>query len=79
MHSHNCGHLTKIWAIYLKSCGLSAHTFDILHGLDILMSHKWTTNTYSILVEHEMKVLWGIIFFFIFLYFSLSFCDHVLI
>ncbi|KAF8834279.1 hypothetical protein BDN67DRAFT_992698 [Paxillus ammoniavirescens] len=41
----------KPWAIYLKSCGLSARAFDTLHKLGTIMSHKWTANAYRAWVD----------------------------
>ncbi|KAF9231156.1 hypothetical protein BU15DRAFT_82749 [Melanogaster broomeanus] len=53
--SHNRGWIAKLWAIYLKSCGLSARAFDALHALGSLMSHKWTANAYGTLAERAME------------------------
>ncbi|KAF9242900.1 hypothetical protein BU15DRAFT_60190 [Melanogaster broomeanus] len=53
--SHRRGMLSKIWALYLKACGLSARAFDALHLLGIVMSHKWAANAYSDLSEHAME------------------------
>ncbi|KAG1724660.1 hypothetical protein EDB19DRAFT_1644419 [Suillus lakei] len=53
--SHRRGHVTKLWAIYLKACGLSARAFDALHGLGIVMSHKWAANAYGSLSSHAME------------------------
>jgi hypothetical protein len=49
--SHHCNCLQKLWAIYLKACGLSARAFDAIHLLGLTMSHKWTANAYGILSE----------------------------
>jgi hypothetical protein len=53
--SHQCGCLPKLWAIYLKACGLSARAFDAIHSLGITMSHKWAANSYGTLSELKMK------------------------
>ena len=47
--SHHRNRLPKIWAIYLKSCGLSARAFDALHALGLTMSHKWTTEAFAMI------------------------------
>ncbi|KAH7917913.1 hypothetical protein BV22DRAFT_1076546 [Leucogyrophana mollusca] len=52
--SNRGGRITKLWAIYLKACGLSAHAFDALHALGIVMSHKWTANAYGELSRRAM-------------------------
>ncbi|KAG1806164.1 uncharacterized protein BJ212DRAFT_1282726 [Suillus subaureus] len=53
--SHRWGRVTKLWAIYLKACGLSAHAFDALHRLGIVMSHKWAANVYGSLSSRAME------------------------
>ncbi|KIJ16497.1 hypothetical protein PAXINDRAFT_132503, partial [Paxillus involutus ATCC 200175] len=53
--SHNRGRIAKPWALFLKSCGLSARAFDALHELGAVMSHKWTANAYCILAERAME------------------------
>lgn len=53
--SHQCGRLPKLWAIYLKACGLSARAFDAIHALGVTMSHKWAANAYGTLSELKMK------------------------
>ncbi|KAI0286329.1 hypothetical protein BC826DRAFT_1093531 [Russula brevipes] len=42
--SHHSNRLQTLYAIYLKTCGLSARAFDVLHSLGLVMSHKWTAN-----------------------------------
>lgn len=59
--SHRRGRLPKIWAIYLKACGLSARAFDAIHSLGITMSHKWAANAYGILSELKMKEVRAVI------------------
>ncbi|KAJ7256724.1 hypothetical protein C8J57DRAFT_1650115, partial [Mycena rebaudengoi] len=53
--SHRHGRVPKLWAIYLKACGLSARAFDALHVLGITMSHKWTANAYGQLSDRAMQ------------------------
>jgi hypothetical protein len=45
----------KLWAIYLKACGLSARAFDALHALGIVMSHKWTANAFGTISDRTME------------------------
>ncbi|KAJ7762556.1 hypothetical protein B0H16DRAFT_1807104 [Mycena metata] len=52
--SNRRGRVAKLWSIYLKACGLSARAFDALHALGILMSHKWTADTYGTLSDVAM-------------------------
>ncbi|KAH7924175.1 hypothetical protein BV22DRAFT_1166000 [Leucogyrophana mollusca] len=52
--SHRRGRITKLWALYLKACGLSARAFDALHALGVVMSHKWTANAYGDLSRTAM-------------------------
>ena len=59
--SHRRGRLPKLWAIYLKSCGLSARAFDAIHSLGITMSHKWAANAYGTLSELKMKEVQAVI------------------
>ncbi|KAF8221362.1 hypothetical protein L208DRAFT_1533023 [Tricholoma matsutake] len=47
--------LPKLWAIYLKACGLSARAFDAIHALGITMSHKWAADAYGTLSNLKMK------------------------
>ncbi|KAJ7904125.1 hypothetical protein B0H13DRAFT_2233915 [Mycena leptocephala] len=42
--SHRQGRVPKLWAIYLKACGLSA-----------LMSHKWTANAFGTISDRAME------------------------
>jgi len=53
--SHHRNRLAKLWAVYLKACGLSARAFDALHALGIVMSHKWTANAYGALSLQAME------------------------
>ncbi|KAJ7262056.1 hypothetical protein C8J57DRAFT_1719626 [Mycena rebaudengoi] len=53
--SHRRARISKLWAIYLKACGLSARAFDALHLLGITMSHKWTANAYGQLSDSAMQ------------------------
>ncbi|KAJ7080894.1 hypothetical protein B0H15DRAFT_786779 [Mycena belliarum] len=53
--SHRRGRVPKLWAIYLKACGLSARAFDALHALGIVMSHKWTAEAFGILSDSAIK------------------------
>lgn len=62
--SHRRGKIAKLWAIYLKSCGLSARAFDAIHALGITMSHKWAANAYGYLSEKAMQTLREIIWIF---------------
>ncbi|KAG5640236.1 hypothetical protein DXG03_009734 [Asterophora parasitica] len=48
------GRLAKLWAIYLKACGLSARAFDTIHYLGLTMSHKWTANAIRHLSDRAM-------------------------
>ncbi|KAI0309974.1 hypothetical protein OF83DRAFT_1156781, partial [Amylostereum chailletii] len=41
--SHRWSCLAGLWAIYLKTCGLSSRAFDALHATGMIMSIKWTT------------------------------------
>ncbi|KAF8224943.1 hypothetical protein L208DRAFT_450489 [Tricholoma matsutake] len=59
--SHRHGHLAKLWAVYLKACGLSARAFDAIHALGITMSHKWAANAYRDLSELKMKEVQAVI------------------
>ncbi|KAJ3753117.1 hypothetical protein EV360DRAFT_10137, partial [Lentinula raphanica] len=43
--------IAKLWAIYLKSCGLSARAFDTVHALGVCMSHRWAAQAYTTLSE----------------------------
>ncbi|KAH7910138.1 hypothetical protein BJ138DRAFT_1009422 [Hygrophoropsis aurantiaca] len=52
--SHHRGKIAKIWALYLKACGLSARAFDALHALGVVMSHKWAANAYGDLSKNAM-------------------------
>ncbi|KAN0081481.1 hypothetical protein V8E55_009105 [Tylopilus felleus] len=52
--SHHRNRVAKLWAIYLKACGLSARAFDALHALGLVMSHKWTVNAYGTLSQSAM-------------------------
>ncbi|KAJ6479073.1 hypothetical protein C8R45DRAFT_1156601 [Mycena sanguinolenta] len=52
--SHRRGRILKLWAVYLKACGLSARAFDALHAIGIVMSHKWTANSYVVLSARAM-------------------------
>ena len=45
----------RLWAIYLKACGLSARAFDAIHALSLTVSHKWAANAYGILSERAMQ------------------------
>jgi hypothetical protein len=47
--------LQKLWAIYLKACGLLVHAFDAIHALGTTTSHKWAAITYGIL-SSELKM-----------------------
>jgi hypothetical protein len=53
--SHHANRLQKLFAVYLKFCGLSAKAFDTLHALAIVMSHKWTANHVAKLSAASMK------------------------
>ena len=53
--SHHRNHFQKLWAIYLKACGLNARAFDAIHVLGLTMSHKWAANAYGILSERAMQ------------------------
>ncbi|KAF8153869.1 hypothetical protein B0H34DRAFT_753337 [Crassisporium funariophilum] len=53
--SHHRNRFQKIWAIYLKACGLSARAFDAIHALGLTMSHKWASNAYGILSDRSMQ------------------------
>ncbi|THV02025.1 hypothetical protein K435DRAFT_654164 [Dendrothele bispora CBS 962.96] len=53
--------LQKLWAIYLKSCGLSARAFDALHTLGIVMSHKWTANALHQLSDRAIELVRNLI------------------
>ncbi|KAJ7715201.1 hypothetical protein B0H16DRAFT_1435173 [Mycena metata] len=52
--SHRRGRVPKLWAVYLKACGLSARAFDALHALGLVMSHKWTANSFGVLSDRAM-------------------------
>ncbi|KAJ6566730.1 hypothetical protein B0H19DRAFT_1025346 [Mycena capillaripes] len=52
--SHRRGRVPKLWAVYLKACGLSARAFDALHVLGIVMSHKWAANAFGVLSDRAM-------------------------
>ena len=54
-HSHCRAHFQKMFAIYLKFCGLSAKGFDTLHALALTMSHKWTGNAVGQISHEAMK------------------------
>ncbi|KAJ6477200.1 hypothetical protein C8R47DRAFT_1178829 [Mycena vitilis] len=57
--SNRRGRVAKLWAIYLKACGLSARAFDALHVLGIVMSHKWAANAFGTLANRSMdRVRW---------------------
>jgi hypothetical protein len=47
--------VAKLWAVYLKACGLSTCAFDALHGLGLVMSHKWTANAYGTISDKAMQ------------------------
>ncbi|KAJ3745938.1 hypothetical protein EV360DRAFT_57404, partial [Lentinula raphanica] len=49
--------IAKLWAIYLKSCGLSARAFDTVHALGVCMSHRWAAQAYTTLSEQAMTHL----------------------
>ncbi|KAJ3822556.1 hypothetical protein F5880DRAFT_1507682 [Lentinula raphanica] len=51
------GRIAKLWAIYLKSCGLSARAFDAVHAVGICMSHRWAAQAYVTLSEQAMNRL----------------------
>ncbi|KAJ3818577.1 hypothetical protein F5880DRAFT_1682852 [Lentinula raphanica] len=51
------GRIAKLWAIYLKSCGLSARAFDAVHSLGLCMSHRWAANAFTVLSEQAMDTL----------------------
>jgi hypothetical protein len=53
--SHDRNRFQKLWAIYLKACGLSARAFDAIHVLGLTMSHKWAANAYGVLSERAMQ------------------------
>jgi hypothetical protein len=53
--SHHQNRLPKLWAIYLKSCGLLAREFDALHALGLTMNHKWSTEAFGTIAEHAME------------------------
>ncbi|KIJ15179.1 hypothetical protein PAXINDRAFT_12088 [Paxillus involutus ATCC 200175] len=53
--SHRRGKITKLWSVFLRSCGLSARAFDALHELGTVMSHKWAANAYGALSHHAME------------------------
>ncbi|KAJ3765421.1 hypothetical protein FB446DRAFT_655330 [Lentinula raphanica] len=51
------GRIAKLWAIYLKSCGLSARAFDAAHALGLCMGHRWAAEAYTTLSEQAMNRL----------------------
>ncbi|KAJ7440734.1 hypothetical protein FB451DRAFT_1058621 [Mycena latifolia] len=53
--SHRRGRVPKLWAVYLKACGLSARAFDALHALGIVMSHKWAAEAFGALSDSAME------------------------
>ena len=53
--SHHRNRFQRLWAIYLKACGLSARAFDAIHALSLTVSHKWAANAYGILSERAMQ------------------------
>jgi hypothetical protein len=53
--THHRNRFQKIWAIYVKACGLSTRAFDAIHALGLTMSHKWAANAYGILSEKAMQ------------------------
>ncbi|KAI0038742.1 hypothetical protein FA95DRAFT_1613142 [Auriscalpium vulgare] len=53
--SHHVNRMSQLWAIYLKSCGLSERAFDTLHALGLTMSSKWTTEAVNDISEKAMS------------------------
>ncbi|KZV61278.1 hypothetical protein PENSPDRAFT_643534 [Peniophora sp. CONT] len=55
--SNRRNRLASLWAIYLKSCGLSSRAYDALHSAGIIMSIKWTNNAYSKIADAQMSAM----------------------
>lgn len=58
--SHDRNRFQKMFAIYLKFCGLSANVFDTLHALGITMSFKWTGLAVSRISKRAMDEVVGL-------------------
>ena len=54
-HSKNRSRLQKLWAVYLKACGISARAFDAIHSIGVSMSHRWVLDTYAIISADAMN------------------------
>lgn len=62
--SHHRSKFQKLFAVYLKYCGLSAKGFDALHALAITMSYKWTGNAVGTISNTAMQKLRKVIHHF---------------
>lgn len=47
--------LQKLWAVYLKACGMSARAFDAIHAIGVSMSHRWVLDAYGKLSKNAMS------------------------
>ncbi|KAH9923719.1 uncharacterized protein BXZ73DRAFT_91408 [Epithele typhae] len=59
--SSHVSRIPQLWSIYLKSCGLSARSFNALHLFKITMCHKWTANAYKTMATtakaHQLRAI----------------------
>ncbi|VDC03194.1 unnamed protein product [Peniophora sp. CBMAI 1063] len=53
--SHKRNRLATLWAIYLKSCGLSSRAYDALHAAGFVMSIKYTNDAYKKISEKQLE------------------------
>ncbi len=47
--------LQKLWAVYLKACGISARAFDAIHSIGVSMSHRWVLDAYATISADAMQ------------------------
>ena len=52
--SKNRSRLQKLWAVYLKACGISARAFDAIHSIGVTMSHRWVLDAYATISADAM-------------------------
>ncbi|KAI0265992.1 hypothetical protein BC834DRAFT_824511, partial [Gloeopeniophorella convolvens] len=53
--SHHSCRLAALWAIYLKSCGLSSRAFDAVHATGLAMSIRWTNDAFKTISDRQME------------------------
>ena len=46
--------MQKLWAVYLKACGISARAFDAIHSIGVSMSHRWVLDAYATISADAM-------------------------